>query len=214
MHNLPSNGDGSKRSSGISGLLSRASNGEGKGWNLGDFTKRAVEDKKPRASWSSAFSGTKSWFGHPAALESHEDSALMSKPSIDREIKLSPSMIAANTTSPSQHSRPMSSPYPIGSPRTPRVGTGLQYYSERNPAPANIRVQIPGLIDEQIIDQPPLQFINAEASMAISVNAKELPLVPGVSVFASSPSPGIIESSPPTRDSNVPDIRVSFREDS
>ncbi|KAF8525163.1 hypothetical protein BU17DRAFT_84087 [Hysterangium stoloniferum] len=212
VHNLPWNGDASKRSSGISGLLSRASNGEGKGWNLGNLTKRDVEDKKPRASWSSAFSGTKSWFGHPAAAESREDSALMPNTSDQREIKLSPSMIAAGATSPSHHSRPMSSPYPMGSPRTPRVGTGLQYYSERNPAPANIRVQIPGPIDDQTLDQPPpAHLTNAEASMAISVNAKESSPVPGVSVLA---SPDVIESSPPTRDSNVPDIRVSFGEDS
>jgi hypothetical protein len=74
----------------MSGLLSRASNGEGKGQSLGNLTKQdviVIEDKKPRASWSLAFSGTKPWFGRPASSGSHEDGELTPKPSNQKEIK-------------------------------------------------------------------------------------------------------------------------------
>lgn len=44
--------------------------------------------------------------------------------------------------------RPLSSPYPTGNTtRSPRIGVGLQYYTEKNPAPPDIRKQLPDPID-------------------------------------------------------------------
>lgn len=60
---------------------------------------------------------------------------------------------AAAETEVTRLSRPLSSPYPVGNTtRSPRIGVGLQYYTEKNPAPPDIRKQIPdpiGLSDSE-----------------------------------------------------------------
>jgi hypothetical protein len=175
------------------------------------------------------------------------------------DCRLSPSMIAASTSSPSISNRPVSSPYPpanappqhsptgsapdTSASRPPRVGSGLRYYTERNPAPTQIRVQIPDPIDPQDHDRPPppthphhdpIPNPSTPTLTTFSGPTKQLPAVPDVTVRAMSPPSldlaalkdagmGRAEnkgplSPPPTppvheRDSNVPHIRVSSGED-
>lgn len=118
--------------------------------------------------------------------------------------RLSPSMISASASTPSLSNRPVSSPYPsaIDPPirsstcsapdlsRTPRVGSGLRYYTEQNPAPAQARVQIPDPVDLQDHDRPgprPPSHHDPNTSTLTFTTFKQLPLVPDVTVRAMSP---------------------------
>ena len=163
--------------------------------------------------------------------------------------RLSPSMIAASASTQSMSNRPISSPYPstsdalIVSPtdsvittRPHKVGTGLRYYTEQNPAPTHARVQIPDATD--IPDHDPLQspllpshpYSSAPASECTTFNSEQDLPVPS-NMTGRVPSPtlwkelGILRgegtgplSPPPTppvheREGNVPRIRISSGED-
>ncbi|KAF8530970.1 hypothetical protein JB92DRAFT_2825375 [Gautieria morchelliformis] len=250
VHNLPWNGDAPKSPTTGSGLLSMSGNSsEGKAWSLGSLGGAGAQAtrQKPRGSWSSAFVNTKSWFGGAVTAEPAEAS---SSTSSQKEIKLSPSMIAASASAQSISNRPLSSPYPsvsevpilsptcsVDTTRPPKVGTGLRYYSERNPAPMHVRIQIPDPIDIQSHDpshsSPPLPRHASTPISTFSNSEKELPLVPDVTVCVPSPTlhltalkdadmirgenPGPLSPplTPPVheRENNVPDIRVSSGED-
>ena len=169
--------------------------------------------------------------------------------------RLSPSMIAASASAQSMSNRPISSPYPptsdvptlflptfsVDDTRSPKVGTGLQYYTERNPAPAQTRVQIPDTIELQDHDRPqslpPFQH-NVGTSTStfpfsnFTTPDKELPAVPDEAVHEPSATLHRVAigdaamlrcenlgplSPPPTppvheRTNIVPRIRVSFGE--
>lgn len=158
-------------------------------------------------------------------------------------------MIAASVSAQSMPNRPVSSPYPSSSDapvvsptgsvdatiRSPKVGTGLRYYTERNPAPVDARVQIPDPVedsDSSEFPRCPSDQLIGETTSTVST-AEKLPLVPDVTVR--TPSPTLHEaalkdldllrgentgplSPPPTppvleRESNVPRIRISSGDD-
>ncbi|KIJ38483.1 hypothetical protein M422DRAFT_258852 [Sphaerobolus stellatus SS14] len=201
VHNLPWNGEsGSKRTSALSGMLSKAGIGtesSSKGWTLSSITSglaEAATDKKPRASWSSAFGPSKSWFGGATPSEAE-------KPSTQKQIKLSPSMIAATAAVETpKAARPYSYPFPAT--RSPRVGTGLQYYTEQNPAPSDVRVQIPDPVSQ---DPPPAvqPFTTPVAASHVISVSPITSVIPQERPLESIPTRSL------THDSNVPDIRVS-----
>ncbi|GJJ13895.1 hypothetical protein Clacol_008152 [Clathrus columnatus] len=155
IHNGITHGISSMVDSKRSSITSQSSNKEKRSsrtWSISNITlggDTITAVNKPRATWSNTFK-TRSWFGNAAAASEAKQENVRNDSSHQVEIKLSPSMIAAVAEKQvSQYSRPVSSPYPLSNnaTRSPRIGVGLKYYTEKNPAPPDIRKQIPGLID-------------------------------------------------------------------
>jgi len=258
VHNLSWNGD-TANSFGLGSEMpsTQENSSGGKSWNFGRLSlggATSVVSQKQRTSWSSAFVNTRSWFGNTAAAE---PAKAIASASSQREIKLSPSMIAASASTQSVSNRSVYSSFPptsdepillptrnVDTSRSPKVGTGLRYYTERDPAPEKARVQISDPIDLQDHDRPqsPLPPSHHGACAptstvsfsSFSTPVKELPSVPDetVPVLSATLHQAALKdtamlrygdvgplSPPPTppvheRENNVPRIRVSFGEDS